>query len=69
MLFYNPTGNRIFTCQHGKDECLNDLYQACAIDKIATPKLQLEFVKCMMGSRDVKSKAQECLQNAGGTEI
>lgn len=58
-------GNHIFTCQHGKDECANDLYQACVIDKIADSKLQLEIIHCLMGSRDAKSKTKECMANAG----
>ena len=68
LLSYNTfyTGNHVFTCQHGKDECLNDLYQVCILNKIQDQKIQLELINCLMGSRDPHSKAAECMKNAGG---
>ena len=60
------TGHYIFTCQHGKTECLNDVYQACLLDKVKDQKVQLDLVKCLMGSKDPKSKAKECMETSGG---
>ena len=56
----------MFHCQHGKDECMNDLYQACLLDKIKDQKLQLELVNCLMGSRDAKKNTEECMKISGG---
>ena len=56
----------MFTCQHGEAECLNDLYQACLLNKIPNQKLQLELVNCLMGSDDPHYKAAECMEYAGG---
>ena len=66
--FYpNFTGHYIFDCQHGKAECLNDVYQACLLDKVKDQKVQLDLVKCLMGSKDPSSKAKECMETSGGT--
>jgi len=59
------SGHHIFTCQHGKTECLNDNYQACLLDKVKDQKKQLELVKCLMGSKDPRTKAKECLEKSG----
>jgi len=59
------TGHYIFDCQHGKAECLNDVYQACLLDKVKDQKVQLDLVKCLMGSKDPSSKAKECMETSG----
>ena len=59
-------GRVIFTCQHGKTECLNDNYQACLLNKIKDQKMQLDLVKCLMGSEDPNTKTKECMETIGG---
>ena len=45
------TGGWEFTCQHGNDECIGNLYQACLLDGIkGNNSLQVEAVYCMMSS-------------------
>ena len=62
-------GRVIFTCQHGKTECLNDNYQACLLNKIKDQKMQLDLVKCLMGSTDPTTKTKECMETIGGISI
>ena len=45
---------------------MNNVYQACLLDKIKDQKLQLELVNCLMGSIDAKKKTGECMAKLKG---
>ncbi|CAG9769474.1 unnamed protein product [Ceutorhynchus assimilis] len=48
---YNSTTDHYtFTCQHGKEECLGNKYQACGLAQIDNPDTKLEFVVCVMSA-------------------
>ena len=58
----------MFTCQHGNIECVNNLYQACLLNKVKDQKIQLELVQCLMGSNNPYSTALDCMRNIVGKE-
>ena len=45
---------------------MNNVYQACLLNKIKDQKLQLELVNCLMGSIDPKKKTGECMAKFKG---
>ena len=45
---------------------MNNVYQACLLNKIKDQKLQLELVNCLMGSIDAKKKTGECMAKLKG---
>lgn len=54
-----------FTCQHGKNECIANMYQACAMEHFNTTAQWWPMVNCMEGSRDPVSDASGCATKAG----
>jgi len=42
-----PAGKWQFTCQHGPNECLGNLIEACALKYITDPLEQQQFFVCM----------------------
>nr|CAD7432270.1 unnamed protein product [Timema monikensis] len=50
-----------FTCQHGPNECVGNIVQACALRTLREqPEQQMEFINCVMGSEDPSTGGQEC---------
>ena len=45
---------------------MNNVYQACLLNKVKEQKLQLELVNCLMGSIDAKKKTGECMAKLKG---
>ena len=62
----NFIGMHIFSCQHGIEECVNNLFQACLYDSIKDQTLQIQLASCLMGSRDPHMKTKECMGNLNG---
>ena len=56
----------VFACQHGIEECVNNLFQACLFNKVAATKLQVELASCLMGSEDPHMKTEECMKKFQG---
>merc|ERR1712098_1037530 len=56
--FY-PYGFHVFACQHGIEECVNNLFQACLYSKVLDTTLQVQLASCLMGSRDPHMKTKE----------
>lgn len=59
------TGPWSFSCQHGKNECIGNMYQACAMEhnngtSAAGVPNWWPFVYCMENSRDPVSSASKC---------
>ena len=45
----DSNGGWTFTCQHGNDECIGNLYQACLLNGLkGDNRLQVEAVNCIM---------------------
>ena len=42
------TGGWDFTCQHGPNECIGNLYQACLLDKLVLNSDKVEAINCIM---------------------
>lgn len=49
-----------FVCQHGDDECLGNMIEACTLDKFGIGAILPIF--CMESSTDVLKAAQPCLE-------
>ena len=62
----NFIGMHVFSCQHGIEECVNNLFQACLYDSIKDQMLQIQLASCLMGSRDPHMKTKECMANLNG---
>ena len=56
----------VFACQHGVEECVNNLFQACLFNKVADTKLQVLLASCLMGSEDPHMKTKECMKKFNG---
>ena len=56
----------VFACQHGVEECVNNLFQACLLNKVVDPKLQVLLAGCLMGSEDPHMKTKECMKKFNG---
>jgi len=59
----------VFTCQHGKNECIGNMYEACAIEHnpgVSTTGVPnwWPFVNCMESSTDPVGAAQGCATTA-----
>jgi len=58
-----------FSCQHGTNECIANMYQACAISHFNTTTDNVPawwpMVQCMESSRSPATAAQSCATNAG----
>ncbi|KAK1412437.1 hypothetical protein QVD17_33683 [Tagetes erecta] len=39
--------NNAWICQHGPDECMMDIVQACAIDLLSQPGLRFKLIECI----------------------
>ncbi|ERL89590.1 hypothetical protein D910_06955 [Dendroctonus ponderosae] len=48
--FDNTTGKYTFSCQHGKEECKGNKFQACGLAQIANEEERLDFVTCVMSA-------------------
>ena len=45
----DSNGGWNFNCQHGNDECIGNLYQACLLNGLKSDnKMQVEAVNCIM---------------------
>ena len=56
----------VFACQHGVEECVNNLFQACLFNKVVDTKLQVQLASCLMGSEDPHMKTKECMTKLNG---
>ena len=56
---FNKSVGYSFECQHGEDECLGNMYHACAVEKIKDQELRLNIIKCKSRKSDY-SKLQPC---------
>jgi len=54
-----------FTCQHGKDECVANMYEACAIDISPNTTSWWPMVLCMEKASSPVNAAQGCATSAG----
>nr|CAD7459196.1 unnamed protein product [Timema tahoe] len=53
-------GQWSFTCQHGPNECVGNIVQACALRTLRDqPDQQMEFINCVMDSEDPSTGGQE----------
>ena len=59
----------VFACQHGIEECVNNLFQACLYSKVLDTTLQVQLASCLMGSRHPHMKTKECMQKFNGKKI
>lgn len=59
----------VFACQHGVEECVNNLFQACLFNKVVDPKLQVQLASCLMGSEDPHMKTKECMKKFNGKNV
>ncbi|CAL8345852.1 unnamed protein product [Merluccius merluccius] len=50
----------IFTCQHGEEECLGNMIEACLLELVGISAFQVIY--CMESSTDVINSAESCLQ-------
>ncbi|KAL1508959.1 hypothetical protein ABEB36_003772 [Hypothenemus hampei] len=48
--FNTTTGKYTFKCQHGKEECMGNKFQACGLAQIDKKDVQMEFVTCVMST-------------------
>lgn len=55
-----------FSCQHGEQECLGNIYHACVAEKVQDPAKQLELIKCMISDNyEPENSAKKCTSEAG----
>lgn len=63
------SGPWTFTCQHGKNECIGNMYEACAIAHYNTTTNNVPtwwpMVNCMESATDPVAAAQGCATNNG----
>ena len=45
------TGGWEFTCQHGPNECIGNLYQVCLLDMYRNQNDQIELINCIESDR------------------
>lgn len=50
--FNNKTLKYVFSCQHGPMECKGNKFQACALDQIDEQDRKVNFVHCVMKSKN-----------------
>ena len=65
-LQYKPTNQNgwTFTCQHGNNECIGNLYQACLLNALKTNnKLQVEAVNCIMSNDKPNLATEKCMDD------
>lgn len=61
------SGNAVpytFSCQHGKNECIGNMYEACAIKHNNATADWWPFVNCMESANDPVSAASGCATKA-----
>ncbi|KAJ8274025.1 hypothetical protein COCON_G00086500 [Conger conger] len=49
-----------FTCQHGEDECLGNMIEACVLN--ITGSVAFPIIFCMESAFDVEKSAQPCVE-------
>ena len=58
----SESGEWNFECQHGKSECVGNLYQACLLDKLkSNNRLQVEAINCIMADWHPESATEEVI--------
>jgi len=62
------TGGWTFTCQHGNNECIGNLYQACLLDGLngwmpSDNRIQVEAVNCIMSDDNPHLATEKCMEN------
>ena len=57
-------GSISFSCQHGPDECLGNMVQACALNLLQEEQ-RVEFVKCVMSRRRPQAAGPSCAASLG----
>ncbi|XP_051893792.1 gamma-interferon-inducible lysosomal thiol reductase-like [Pristis pectinata] len=69
----NESGKWIFTCQHGQEECMGNMIEACLMHTLQDLARYFPIIFCMESASDVLSAAQLCLKvyepNVTWTEI
>jgi|Transcript_15699 interferon gamma-inducible protein 30 len=61
-------GDVVFVCQHGDQECLGNMIQACTMDVVKTPSRYVPFTLCMASyniSFGVEKTSYECGDKLG----
>lgn len=51
-IFNKTTSKYTFNCQHGREECKGNKFQACGLAQIDGQEKQLEFVTCVMSAEN-----------------
>ena len=59
-----PDGSIKFSCQHGPDECLGNLVQACILN-VAPVDKRVELIKCVMSRRRPQAAGPACAASLG----
>lgn len=54
-----------FTCQHGPNECIGNMLQTCGLTRLSDNRKQVEFVNCVMSSKDPSKPDDKCVTDAG----
>jgi len=55
-----------FSCQHGEQECIGNIYHACVDKKVEDPAKKLEIIKCMISDNyEPENSAKKCASEGG----
>lgn len=60
-------GSYVITCQHGPDECLGNMYEACATKLMqeTSPGLLVKYYDCLAQLSDMKEGVRKCANTTG----
>ncbi|KAI5663247.1 hypothetical protein M9H77_22570 [Catharanthus roseus] len=61
------TPNNSWICQHGRDECLLDMVEACVINVWPNPEIHFKFIRCVedLRLRNMHNNWQSCFDSLG----
>ncbi|XP_045182131.2 gamma-interferon-inducible lysosomal thiol reductase-like isoform X2 [Mercenaria mercenaria] len=63
------TGTWIFNCQHGKEECIGNVIETCAINILDNISVYFPFISCMESKNIYPDKAAKQCADAMGIDV
>lgn len=62
----DASANFVYSCQHGAEECVGNLWAGCVTDQFPSPPVHFPVLYCMeQNGADFVSVVPSCLQKAG----